>query len=822
VTVDDPDEGVASVRPGEMTALLKALAAIPERMEVEPSPLAPGTVVGRFEVLREVGRGGFGIVYEARDRELGRSVAFKLVRSSRRSLADQLLHEAETVARLSHPNLITLHDVGRTEQGPYLVLEFLAGRTLQARLDEAPMAVEEALHVALEVARGMAYAHGEGVLHRDLKPGNVFLCDRGAVKILDFGMAHAFDRTPLSGGTPAYMAPEQWTDAPEDARTDVFALGVMLHRMLVGRLPFPGPDGCAVGLAPAPPLEVPGAPELGRLVGRMLERDPGRRPADGGEVQAALVAIRQSMDRPGAPAEGTAGEGEAARPARRSRRPLRSAATLAGLVLAATLAGWFLGGRQEQGAPALLASGGPVGVAVLPFRDLSPDQDQEYLSDGVAEEILAALSRQEGLRVPGRASSFYFKGRSATPGEVARRLGVTHALEGTVLREGQRLRVTAQLLRLDDGERLWSGSFDRDLAELFAVQDEVARKVVGALRERLRPDLRVPRPADRLTSPEVYRLYLLGRHLLARSTQPDLDAAIRVLKRAVTLDPGHAPSRVWLAYGTWEHVNLGPPPGATAGAPAFDTLVAGEAALREADALVALAPELGDAFWMRGFFRSCVSWDWAGATSDYQRALALAPGETRTRLDYAGILAVTGRLEEARELAAQAAASDPLYADVYRWLGDFQAAAGDPTAAIGTFRLGLEVEPNHAYLLRELGLALLLARRPVEARAAFERHPVPWMRDMGLALVEFTQGREEASRQALQRLVALGPAAPAYQLAEVHAWRGEPDQAFRWLEAGYASRDPGMNYLLFDPLLRSLRADPRFATLRRKLRLPGG
>src|SRR5512133_1239736 len=228
------------VAPGAITALLQQLVGSDDTGEGWARALRPGAVVGRFELVRELGRGGFGVVYEARDRALGRPVAFKAVVAGPREAGrhDRLLQEAEAAARLSHPNIVTLYDVGRSEHGPYLVLELLRGQTLGQRLALGAISAREAVRVAIEVARGLAHAHARGVVHRDLTPGNVFLCEDGQVKVLDLGMAHAFGRRKVAGGTPSYMAPEQWRDAPEDERTDVFALGVMLHRMLSGDLPF--------------------------------------------------------------------------------------------------------------------------------------------------------------------------------------------------------------------------------------------------------------------------------------------------------------------------------------------------------------------------------------------------------------------------------------------------------------------------------------------------------------------------------------------------------------------------------------------------------
>ncbi len=331
--------GVASsgIKPGALTALLEELAATPHQA---PSAawdpvLRAGASVGRFELVREVGRGGFGVVWEARDHELGRNVAFKAVRSGARGglREERLLKEAEAAARLSHPNIVTLYDAGRTEQGPYLVLELLRGETLDQRLERGPVPVGEAVRIGVEVARGVAHAHGQGVVHRDLKPANVFLCQDGQVKVLDFGLAHAFGQRRVDGGTPAYMAPEQSRGAPEDERTDVFALGLILYRMLAGALPFPTDRVQA-----SRQLKVPELPGLAALVRRMLDQDPVGRPRDANEVLATLVSAQHELERAIPPAAATA---------KGSRTGSRRAVALAvtAVAIAAASAGWFV--RRE-------------------------------------------------------------------------------------------------------------------------------------------------------------------------------------------------------------------------------------------------------------------------------------------------------------------------------------------------------------------------------------------------------------------------------------------------------------------------------------------
>ena len=440
------------------------------------------------------------------------------------------------------------------------------------------------MHIATEVTRGLAHAHAEGVIHRDLKPANVFVTNKGQVKVLDFGMAHAFGRRRLSGGTPAYMAPEQWEDAPEDERTDVFALGVILYRMLTGEYPFPEGQGrWSAEPATVRKLDVPGTPELAELVEKMLDPAPTRSPRDGAAVLAALTPIEEKLR--AKPADGTppvhakrrkatfgdllaelrrrhvfrvmigygvfafavlqvtepimhgadlpnwvlkavlvglvlgfplavilawifdlTAQGVKRTPSStdpqaprfgRSRFLLPLAASAAVLAVAAAGAGaWYAWKRAAQAPPAAGVPGAGPSIAVLPFTDMNPGKEQDYFGDGIAEEILGALSRVGGLRVPGRSSSFWFKGKNVDPAEIARKLGVTHLLEGSVRRSGSKLRISAEVVKASNGERVWSETYERELTDVFAIQDEIARSVVRELAPMLLARTPPPPPSD--------------------------------------------------------------------------------------------------------------------------------------------------------------------------------------------------------------------------------------------------------------------------------------------------------------------------------------
>jgi serine/threonine-protein kinase len=464
----------------------------------------------------------------------------------------------------------------------------------------------------------------------------------------------------------------------------------------------------------------------------------------------------------------------------------------------------------SRGAAVAVTPADAPSIAVLPFSDMSEKHDQEYFADGVAEEIINALAHLEGLKVIGRTSSFSFKGKREDLRAIGQALGVQSILEGSLRREGDQVRINAQLIRVADGSQLWSERYERKLTGIFKVQDEIARAVVAALKVRLLSGAPAHPPAARSTNPEAYGLYLLGRQLATRDTLGDIGQAVGALEGAIAIDPEYAPAQAWLGFATYSRGQI-----EAAAAPAANV-----AALARVDRAIGLAPDLADGYVVRGLLRNFVTWDWAGADADLARALRLAPGDVTAQTYKARLLATLGRLPEALRQAQRALEVDPLSVVTIRALGDFQAAAGQLAAAESTFRRGLALSPAHARLLRGLGFTMLLAGRNQEALELFERHPVPWIRLVGLSMAHQGLGHDTESRRALEALVAQAGDSFAYQAAEAYAWRGEPDQAFESFERAVKVHDSGLAYLKFDPLLARLRGDPRYRQLLQKLKLP--
>jgi TolB-like protein/Flp pilus assembly protein TadD len=752
-TGEQVDGVTGAIRPGAMSELLEEIARGPgdTPLDAWQGVLRPGAAVGRFEMIAEIGRGGFGVVWEARDRELGRSVAFKAVRPGGRAglREERLLREAEAAARLSHPNIVTLFDVGRCPEGAYLVLELLRGRTLSAQLAEGAVPVREALRIVVEVAKGVAHAHSQGVVHRDLKPANVFLCQDGQVKVLDFGLAHAFGQRRADGGTPAYMAPEQWAGAPEDERTDVFAMGVLLHQMISGELPFP-----AAGTGrwrPAPRLEVPEAPGLADLVADMLRKDPVKRPRDGARVLEALSAISREA---GEPAPGTA-------PARRARTSSR--------------------GEGRRGRRPESESGEPVAsIAVLPFADLSPAKDQDYFCDGIAEELLGALCCVGGLRVAARGSAFQFKGRSVDAREVGRALGVATLLEGSVRKAGNKVRITAQLVSTGDGYQLWSETFDRGLEDIFATQEEIARSVVRALQVRISgaEEGRLARVGTRNT--QAFEMYLRGRKFLMMHGETMLRLARQMFRGAIEADPRYAQAHAGLAdadfmMNQW-NFDLD-----QADSRLREALAASEEALR-------LDPQLAEAHVSRANVLSLLGRG-EDAERDFRRALELNPSLSDACYFYGRHLWGSGRTREAAEMFEEAARKNP---------EDYASMALLLTVCLGT---GDEER------------ARAVARQVVEAVERRLRHDPGDARALYLGAGSYAHlGERERALEYVARALELYPdeLATLYNAACMYARMGEKERALDLLDRAIAGGRGSRQWIDHDSDLDSLRADPRF------------
>ncbi len=788
-----------------------------------------GLDLGHYRIVEKIGAGGMGEVYRARDQHLPRDVAIKVLPPG--TLIDEsdrkhFHKEALILSQLNHPNVATIHDFDTQQGVDFLVMEYVPGITLSDKVAAGPLPEKEILRLGEQLAEGLSAAHQHGVVHRDLKPGNLRLTDDGRLKILDFGLAmlrrpiadsastETLGDTQSLAGTLPYMTPEQLLGEEVDARTDIHAAGAVLYAMATGQRPFANVElsqliGAILHRPPLPPTTLNPilSPELERIIEKCLEKEPENRYQSAKELAVDMRRLERDKDAGHIAAEALQGTSRGSLFPRRWRPIAAAAAIVAMLLLIAAF--WLARRKTVPGTAQITPS-----IAVLPFVDLSPDKNQEYFSDGLAEELLSSLVKIQGLHVVARTSSFQFKGKNEDLRVVGQKLNVATVLEGSVRKQGQRVRISAQLVQASDGFHLWSETYDRDLTDIFAVQEEIARSVVASLRVTLLGE-KVHSP--RATSVEAYNAYLQGKYFSSQSAYPRdirerLEKAIAHYEQAIKLDPNYAPAWAMFSRALRTRADFDNDP--------LYKEKEFSKAREAAERALALDPNLADAYLAMGFIKQFQDWDWARADAFYRRALALEPGNAVVVGAAAYLAATLNRFDEALRLSRRAVELDPIRPGTQFFLGRVAWWAGRLDEAAAAEQKASELNPDLGLLHNVLARVYLAQSRPQEALVEAERETNPSFRLQGLALAYHALARKPESDRALAELIAKYPGIAASQIAQVYAFRGEADAAFMWLERAYVLRDSGLADIKGDPLLKNLERDPRYAAFLKKIRLP--
>jgi serine/threonine-protein kinase len=797
--------------------------------------LDPGVSLGPYRIEHLLGAGGMGRVFRASDTRLGRLVAIKVLASGvafDQQMRARFGREARAVAALAHPHICTLYDVGSHDHFDYLVMEYLEGETLASRLKKGPLPLDMALTHAIEIASALDQAHRHGVIHRDLKPGNIMLTSGGA-KLLDFGLAklrlpagadateldatHAdtiartsgqrvfenteADEAPVTKagavlGTVRYMAPEQIKGDEVDARTDLFAFGALLHEMLTGQRAFAGDTASHVRdaiLAHQPPAVSSMRPSVPTVVDdvvrRCLAKDPAQRWQSTSDLLRELTPISASTHL--APT--------------RSRAALKWIA--AGMVLAiAGLSAWSLTGGSGGGPGSAPAS--PIrSIAVLPLADLSGDPDQEYFADGMTEQLIADLAKVRGLRVISRTSVMQYRHARKPVPAITQELGVDAVIEGSVVRAGEQVRIIATLIRGATGDILWTQSYERGLRDVLVLQRDVARTISREIGITLTPQEEASLARVRPVDPDVHQQVLLGRYQAAKGTEEGLRRAIQYFEVAIAKDPNNAPAHAGVAeaYAALNGFYM-------------DPVEAMPKATRAAQTALRLDDSLAEAHAAQGFVHLVYDWDGPAAEKALLHALDLNPTVASARLSYAAYLTSQSRSDEAATEIRRAVQFDPLSVPTSSFGTLFMLFAAATTKRFSWRAEQWSVEPNAPFALAFQGVAYAQQGRFSEAvanlRKAAQRDGSPTIHALQAHVLAVAGQKAEALRlvRQVQDHARTRYVCP-YEIGTVYASLGDNDTAHEWFRKGVNGRADCMAWLGVEPWLDPFRADARYVKL---------
>ncbi len=791
-------------------------------LETSLKELTRGSLfAGRYEVIEELGKGGMGSVYKVFDKEIKENVAIKLldpVIAADEQRIERFRNELRFARKITHKNVCRMHDLNREEETYYITMEYISGEDLGNLINRiGQFTVGKSIFIAQQVCEGLAEAHRLGVVHRDLKPQNIMIDREGNAHILDFGIARAFKTRKITDtgmmiGTPDYMSPEQAEGEEVDGRTDIYSLGVILYEMLTGKVPFEGETPLSIALKhkseePQDPREInPQIPaEVSHVILKCLEKDKETRYQTADDLLSELNHIIEGLPTTERVIPKKKSSVERISKIKWRNYILYISAAVVLILLIAVGISLFKSDREAI-----------ESIAVLPLKNLSGDPDQEYFADGMTEALISNLTQLGALqRVISSTSVMQYKGARKPLPEIAQELNVDAVIEGSIMRSGQRVRITAQLIEAKTDRNIWSKSYERDLSDILAVQSEMARAIAREIKIVVTPTEKALLAHSRPANPEAYQMYLKGRHFWKKRTEEDIKKAIEYFNQTIEIDSTYALAYVGLAdaYLVLGSYSLSSPQ---------ETYPKAKAAAQKA---LEIDDTLAEAYTSLAFVKYRYDWDWFGAEADYNWAIGLNPSYATAHQWYGLLLSDLGRFDEALSELKRAQELDPLSLPINTGVGIILYYSRQYDLAIEEYRKVLDMDANFGYAHFWLAMALLQkslfeeAIQGYQKAVVFSAGNITYQAALGYAYA--LAGKRDEALKILKELIDLSSQryVPKYEIALIYAGMGEKDKAFEILEEAYLDRASFLVRFKVDPRLDSLRSDPRFAALQEKIGL---